>query len=313
MTLKFHAPHPWPHIKKYAAKQKSWVAVPFLGKGSAIDLPITEGSVLVTRFNRESIKAGQVNPTEVLTLINRGIQVYNYASLHAKVYVLGRRLFVGSPNVSKTSQGLSEACIETTDLGLINDAKFFVKELCGDLITAEFAKSLIPLYKKEDSFFFGGSNLNQKKKKSNRSPVWIASVISADWSQEAMAVDKLAVVKAKELILDKKKFKLDKIFWDGSENVSVDDLISWRWSKGRGFEFQCPSRVILIEDIKETGEKLIYVEKIKGAKNISSTVVRKQLNRVNTTILFRTHGAKKIASEKRAVDFLKLWPQFRGD
>ena len=51
---------------------------------------------------------------------------------------------MGSPNVSKTSQGLSEACIETTDLGLINDAKSYVKELCGDLITAEFAKSLIP-------------------------------------------------------------------------------------------------------------------------------------------------------------------------
>lgn len=85
MTLKFHAPHPWPQIKKYAAKQKSWVAVPFLGKGSAIDLPITEGSVLVTRFNRESIKAGQVNPSEVLKLINRGVQVYNYSSLHAKV------------------------------------------------------------------------------------------------------------------------------------------------------------------------------------------------------------------------------------
>ncbi|WP_159077448.1 hypothetical protein [Polynucleobacter rarus] len=120
-------------------------------------------------------------------------------------------------------------------------------------------------------------------------------------------------MKANELILDKEKFKLDKIFWDGSENVSVDDLISWRWSKGRGFEFQCPSRVILIEDIKETGEKLIYVEKIKGAKNISSTVVRKQLNRINTTILFSAHGARKIASEQKAVDFLKLWAQFRGD
>ena len=90
-------------------------------------------------------------------------------------------------------------------------------------------------------------------------------------------------------------------------------MISWRWSKGRGFEFECPVRVVRIEDVKETGEKIIYAEKAKRVRNISSVLVRKELSRVDTTILFRSHGAKKLASEKVAVEFLKLWPQFRGD
>ena len=313
MTLQFHAPQPWTQIQKYSAKQKSWVAVPFLGKDAAKFLPIPKGSILVTRFNRESIKAGQVDPSEVLKFIKRGVQVYNYGSLHSKVYVLGRRLFVGSSNVSKTSQGLSEACIETTDPKLIGDARLYVKGLCGDLITEEFVKSLISLYPKENSWFFGAPSLDAKKKISNRSSVWIATVGTIDWSDEVVAVDKVAAVKAKASISDQGKFKLDKTAWDRACKFAVGDLISWRWSKGRGFEFECHVRVIQIEDVKETGEKIIYAEKAKGARNISSVLVRKELNRVNTTILFKSHGAKKLASEKVAVDFLKLWSQFRGD
>ena len=313
MTLQFHAPQPWPQIKQYAAKQKSWVAVPFLGKDSAKYLPIPKGSILVTRFNREAIKAGQVDPSEILKFIKRGVQVYNYGSLHAKVYVLGRRLFVGSSNVSKTSQGLSEACIETTDTKIINQAKAYIQELCGDLITAEFAKSLIPLYPKENSFIFGAPSSDIKKKASNRSSVWIATVGSIDWGDEALEVDKHASVKAKASITDQDKFKLDKTVWDTTCKFSIGDLVSWRWFKGRGFEFECPVRIIHVVDVRETGEKIIYAEKAKGARNISSTVVREKLSRVNSTILYASHGTRRIASENSAVGFLKLWPQFRGD
>jgi len=313
MTLKFHAPQPWSEIKSFAAKHKGWVAVPFLGKNSARYLPIPRGSILVTRFNRETIKAGQVDPSEILKFIKRGVQVYNYGSLHSKVYVLGARLFVGSSNVSKTSQSLSEACIETTDKALVEDARSYIKGLCGDLITAEFAKSLIPLYPKENIWFFGAPSSNAKKKISNRSTVWIASVGNIDWDDEVVAADKKASVKAQKSISDKEKFKLDKTVWDSACKFSVGDMVSWRWFKGRGFEFECPVRIIHIENVKATGEKIIYAEKPKGARNISSSIVREKLTRINSTILYPSHGVRKISSEKVAVDFLKIWAQFRGD
>jgi len=73
---KFLTPQPLIEITKMALKQKSLVAVPFLGKDAANLLPIPSGSILVTRFIPSAVKAGQVSPLEIIKLLKRGVKVH---------------------------------------------------------------------------------------------------------------------------------------------------------------------------------------------------------------------------------------------
>lgn len=199
MTLKFHAPTPLNRISESASTGKAFVAVPFLGKNAAKYLPITSGSVLVTRFNGAAIKSGQVDPTEVIKFLKRGVHVYNYDTLHAKVYVLGKRGFVGSANVSRTSQLLSEACIETNDPGMLSQARKYVESLTGDLITPEYAKSLVKLYPKDGERSYGAI-VGGKAKAAGpaRSKLWVVPVSYTGWPEDVKAADRKAAKTVQE-------------------------------------------------------------------------------------------------------------------
>ncbi len=123
----------WPRITEATQKagQKSYVAVAYVGTDGAALLPLKPGSKLVVDASKAAVSSGQTNPTELLELLDNGVEVYSYTELHAKVFVLGNRLFIGSSNVSvRSGERLQEAVFTSVERDVVAEGRDFVKSLC---------------------------------------------------------------------------------------------------------------------------------------------------------------------------------------
>lgn len=150
MTVRFRVSDAWAALRAAceASKQPSHVAVAYLGQGGAQILPIIAGSVLVVDASDQAVKSGQTDPNELRKLVRRGVLVYSVSNLHAKVFVVGKRLFVGSTNISRRSQGiLMEALVETSDTRAVTEAKRFIKGLCLNELGPEAIDRLTKIYR----------------------------------------------------------------------------------------------------------------------------------------------------------------------
>lgn len=92
-------------------------------------LRFSEGDVLIVDASDEAIKGGQTSAAALRAAFGSGADVYSWPGLHAKVYVLGAEVFVGSANASQNSKGLMEAVVRTNDLGVVAQAIAFVDAL----------------------------------------------------------------------------------------------------------------------------------------------------------------------------------------
>ncbi len=138
----------WRDLTIMASKHRGVVAVPYLASGGAKLLPLREGSVLVVSCTEACVRSGLVDPSELLRLANRGVQIHNCTNLHAKVYVFGRSAVVGSANVSTSSaMRLFEAGIRTSDPTVVQACRAFVLSLCGDQLSTEYLTELKKVYR----------------------------------------------------------------------------------------------------------------------------------------------------------------------
>jgi len=180
------------------------------------------------------------------------------------------------------------------------------------LMTVEYVKSLIKLYPKEIHWSFDGTKSKGSKTNDNsRSKVWITSVGITELSKEVKKIDKVASKVASSQISNTKNYKLSTLYWSNKPPFKKSDLVVCRWTKGRGFEFECPERVIDIIQVQNTKEYIIYSEQQKRVRNISSTQIKNSYSGSTSNILFKNDGTKKLISSKNTKDFLQLWSQFR--
>src|SRR5258705_7884650 len=116
-----------------AARKPALVAVAYFGQGASKLVPLPAGSCLVVDASEGAVKSGQTHPADLKKLQRRGVVIYSYPSLHAKVYAFDGFAFIGSANASNRSSGiLTEAVVKTSDQAVVRGAKGFVKEMCLD-------------------------------------------------------------------------------------------------------------------------------------------------------------------------------------
>ena len=309
MAQSFLGPHPWPRITALAEASKGLVAVPFFGDGAARQLPLQAGSVLVTRIDEDSVKRRHVNPAEVLKLIKRGVVVHRCSNLHAKVFVFGRRAVVGSANVSSTSAGMVEACIEATDTDVVRDARAFVKALCVDGVGAEYVRSLIPLY---PPALPGQGRGGKAKQVQAHSRMFVCPTYEVEWTEPAQTVDKTARPIAASKLADASRSRLDAIEIEGAEGKKLQpgDRLLHRWQVGRGFAFDAPARVVYLAPYK--GGTMVYLEKPKYLRRVSSTVVRSRLALSAKAVLYPSDSLLLIRSTSTVNTIVSLWPILSG-
>ncbi|MDX6767067.1 MAG: phospholipase D family protein [Candidatus Methylacidiphilales bacterium] len=150
MSANFIAGDVWPQLTKAArsTQQRCAVAVAYFGKGASRLLPLPKGSILVVNASESAVKSGQTCPADLLAMSKRGVRVYSVANLHAKVFVLGRVVYVGSANVSRHSaQQLFEAVIRTMDAEVLSSAKQFIQQSCSDPLSRDYLRQLQALYR----------------------------------------------------------------------------------------------------------------------------------------------------------------------
>lgn len=131
-----------------SARKPSLVAVAYLGQGASKLLPLRAGSRLVVDASEGAVKSGQTHPADLRKLQKRGVVLYSYPSLHAKVYAFDGFAFVGSANASNRSSGiLTEAVIKTSDQAVVQSAKAFVRDLCRDELSPSRLDQLQKVYR----------------------------------------------------------------------------------------------------------------------------------------------------------------------
>jgi hypothetical protein len=150
MSAMFVSRGVWPRITKATrqSRQRCAVAVAYFGQGGASLLPLRDGSSLVVDASEAAVKSGQTCPQELKKLLGKGVRIFTVPNLHAKVFVLGKKAFVGSANVSKRSaEWLVEAMVETTEPKAVAAARGFVRDLCVQELGPKAIDRLARIYR----------------------------------------------------------------------------------------------------------------------------------------------------------------------
>ena len=144
----------WTAIQAAAEKARGrrLAAVAYIGvDGAELLSDFGENDVLVCNMGSAALSTGATNPEAIERLLARGVHVYSYDRLHAKVYVLGSVAFIGSANVSDSAANrLAEAMTRTTERTLVADARRFVRSTCRDAlpVTMDFVEIARKVYRR---------------------------------------------------------------------------------------------------------------------------------------------------------------------
>lgn len=139
----------WNKLSKAVKKSSSpsMVAVAYWGNGASKLLPLKRGSTLVVDASLKAVSSGQTCPEDLKKMQKRGVKLYSCANLHAKVYVISKRAYIGSANVSKhSSEVLSEAMLSTADDKIVKEAREFIKKQCVQELGPELLDQLVHEY-----------------------------------------------------------------------------------------------------------------------------------------------------------------------
>ncbi len=143
--IKFISDEPWSRITTLTRRgRRNLVAVPFMHGDASRLLPLRRGDIL-----KVNIMSCQVNPEALRHYQRQGVNVFTVPDLHAKVFVLGKSVIVGSTNVSTSSeQKLQEAVVETKDPKVHAAAQKFIDSLESYPVTPKWLKKCAHIYKK---------------------------------------------------------------------------------------------------------------------------------------------------------------------
>lgn len=102
------------------------------------DLQFRANDTLVLDASPAAIQAGKTCALVVESLFDKGVLLYSSPNLHAKTYVFGSSVVVGSPNLSSNSRStLIECAILSRDAGLIVDVKSWIEQLASRSIRVD--------------------------------------------------------------------------------------------------------------------------------------------------------------------------------
>jgi hypothetical protein len=188
-------------------------------------LPLKKGSSLLVDASIKAVKTGQTCPDELLKLYYNGVKIFSLENLHAKLFVIGHDLFIGSTNVSGNSSNyLQEAIIKTNDKKAIQDAKAFIEKVRGIELGDDRLKRLQKEYRPPKN----SPNFSFKKEKSNSDSAtafWVHKLKRTEWSEEAERVANEGTNELKRFHKSKSRHTVDIIYWYGEFRAKVGDTI----------------------------------------------------------------------------------------
>jgi hypothetical protein len=244
--------------KAKATKTKSYVAVAYFGQGASSMLPLNKGSKLLVDASESNVKAMQTCPAELLKLYKKGVQIYSLPSLHAKMYVLGKNLIIGSANVSSNSSSvLTESVFSTTDPNAVKDAKEFIMSNCGTELSEDKLKELNKIYieAKQNSNKRFGAKIKVKKNEDQK--IYVCKLRACEYTEEEENDSKIGLNLYAKNNKVPDRHSIDSFIWDGKLSFKVGDSIMQIIKDGDMIKIYPLSRLVYIMKAKSKG-KTIY-------------------------------------------------------
>lgn len=82
--------------------------------------------------SREAVASHSTSPAAIRELLERGVEVYSLAQLHAKVITTADYAVIGSANASANSEMSDEAVVITDQKSVVREARSFIDALIAD-------------------------------------------------------------------------------------------------------------------------------------------------------------------------------------
>jgi len=257
----------WSRLKKaaIASRKPAYVAVAYFGKGASRLLPLPERSRLVVDASESAVKSGQTCPAELKILKRKkGVRIYSVDNLHAKVFVLGSKAFVGSANVSRHSADtLLEAMVATTDRKVVRAARRYVR---GKFFEELGPKELDRLQQMYRPPLMGGRGRAKRSHGDHRVRPALSRLMLVHLdegnppkgSESAMEAGKIA---SKKLMEEPRTNKIDEPFWclDKCRYNPGDIVVQVIHEKGGRQMVSPPAKVLNTKPWKKGSERCTFV------------------------------------------------------
>jgi len=237
------------------------------------------------------------------------VRVFSIQNLHAKVFVCGRKAFIGSANVSRHSAGiLKEAVVETTEPKAVKAARDFVIRLSLQELGLEELKRLIKIYRQP--VFFG-------EKKSQRRTVSAARVRPKLTGLRLAHLEighhpsgsESALESGRKVARSKRKYRrthfLDEFEWPRA-SIRAGETVVQLVSESNGAEFvTAPGNVISTRKWKHGKRQctFVYLE-VPKRKRIRTDKLARRLGRGAIKKLRRSGSVSEELAEKLRREFV---------
>lgn len=294
------------------------VAVAYLGRGGATLLPLKRGDRLVVDLSINAVHQGVTNPTEIRTLVRRGVEVFSRGSLHAKFVLADRTLIASSANVSHHSKTvLDEAGLMTTDASAVRRAADFFEQLCTEPVGDEYLKRCIAEYR-PPTFKAAGDARQPRGKVTRRvveAKLWFVGALeSLDLTDQAR--DSIARVERRH----EKRLKQPErttVSWIRYSRVPkflaqlcLGDWVVDCMKDGPGRYVGPPKQVLGLNEWVSSRDKrytLLLLESPIDGESMTLTRFRKRISRIQPELDRPNPRTKAIVNQSVADDILRLW------
>jgi hypothetical protein len=258
----------WPMLTR-AAKvscNRSDAAVAYFGQGASRLLPLRRGSRLVVDASEMAVRSGQTHPGDLVALQNKGVRIFSVPNLHAKVFVFGSTVYVGSANVSNRSAGhLVEAMVRTTDKTTVRTARAFVRSLCLQELTPTLLKRLQVIYR--PPLIPGVKSLKRKSVAESDEAaaprVLMAHNRYVEWSERDNERHDVALIVAKKRRIHSRSFELTSFNFKGRCPYRRGDVVVETLIERRGIMVSAPANVLHVRSWSDGNRitSFIYMER----------------------------------------------------
>ena len=280
MTTRLLTDDTWKRLRALSrSSSRSVIAVPFFGSSGSELLSLKRGSRLIVNCTEATVRAGQVDPSELIKLVKKGVEVHTSENLHAKVYLFGRRAIIGSANISRHSKDvLIEAAIESTDSDVLRGCREFLKSLSGDRLGVEYLKKLKKLHR-PPKWEGRGRTAGASPSKRRHAPILAAGLVPREFSREGMAARRAGKEQAKRKLRRPAQTKLDSIEWIGADlsRFRPGTRVLCIVSEGSRRSWVDPlGRVLLVRRFRSHGRQggIVFLEVPRGRKSKPLSRVR---------------------------------------